>query len=215
MMNRQQLVSRSMTLCSLLVLAAGCAAGASESEVTETPSALNVAGAPAVEALTASAAAGGGGTPIGGSVEIKLDLNRWTDQMLGWIHSKSDSDHYHSMSDMWLFFEGNHCSQNVVGSMWTPDHGKFRDNIKKLGWFVNDEARSVLINKGRKGQRLVVKDDPSGGNSDDYADMTIKKNFNGAYCVGTFETNYEDATVKIVYHRKNGLDGKVSYVSNY
>jgi hypothetical protein len=165
-------------------------------------------------AVQADAAAPKGGG-LGGSIEIALDFNRWTDQMLGWIHKKADSDHYHSTSDTWLFFEGNHCSQNLAGSLWSKDHGTQRGSIKGRAWFVNDEARSVLVNKGKKGQLLKVADDSAGTTSDDYAHVLLKRNIPGAYCVGTFEASYEDSYVRVTYHRKNGLDGKISWVSNY
>lgn len=168
-----------------------------------------------IQAASVAASAAEKGAGPGGSVEVGIDFNKWTDQMLGWIHKKANSDHYYSMKDMWLFFEGNHCSQNLVGSVSIPKNRKVRGSIKDKTWFVNDEARSVLINKGRKGQKLWVADNSGGSKSDDWAEIKILKSFNGAYCIGTFESDYRDDYIKIVYHHHNGLDGKISWVANH
>ena len=130
-----------------------------------------------------------------------------------------DKDRYRSKSDQYMFYEGNFCSEEIVGSFY-PNAGRRKEavNVKKVSFFKNDEARSVAI-KGPvyRGEKLTVCDHPKKCSKDDYAVITFIRDLpkGWAYCVSTFERTYADPLVSVYYRRKNGLDGKVSRVRNY
>src|SRR5262245_21595485 len=130
-----------------------------------------------------------------------------------------DKDVYFSKEDPYLFFEGNGCTQQVVGSMWTSDMNVPGEptawNAKKVGWMKNDEARSLLIKANTKApQTLTVYDNPGGSQKDDWTRITILRDLPEPYCVGSFEVARRDQYVLIEWHRHNGLDGKISRVEN-
>jgi len=116
-----------------------------------------------------------------------------------------------------FFFEGNNCSQEVVGTM--PYHrgdGRTRHvNAKKVSWFENDEARSLLVKGLKKGAVIVLYDHPDAKTKDDFSVIEIKKDApKKGVCIGTFERSMraKDGAWELVYVRKNGLDGKVSHI---
>ena len=166
--------------------------------------------------FTTQAAPKGPG-PVTTNIEIKLDVNKWTGDMTKWLQSKSKGNHLHSIKDRFIFFEGNHCKQNIVGSMWTTNQGgaRFGGSIKSYSWFVNDEARSVLIKSAKKGEIIRLADAPDANTGDDRTHIRIKKGFKDAVCVTTFEVGWNNPHLEIVHRHKNGLDGRVSYVRNY
>ena len=87
-------------------------------------------------------------------------------------------------------------------------------NTKKVSWFDNDEARSVLVQNAKAGDVLRVYDNPDGKTNDDWATIRIKKDIK-YLVIGTFEQTFENELYQIVFKRKNGLDGKISHVRNY
>ncbi len=135
----------------------------------------------------------------------------------------SDKDKYKSKADTWLFFEGNHCAEQLVGSLHKAAYGHESVNAKKskFSWFENDEARSVLIQgPALIGEFLQVCDHPTDCKKDDSATILLKRGLGeGDYmCIGTFQQeNYEDSHVKIDFQDDSDgkLDGKVSRVINY
>jgi len=166
--------------------------------------------------FTTQAAPKGPG-PVTTNIEIKLDVNKWTGDMTKWLQSKSKGNHLHSIKDRFIFFEGNHCKQNIVGSMWTTNQGgaRFGGSIKSYSWFVNDEARSVLVQAPKAGDIIRLGDATNGNSKDDRTYIRMKKSFKGTFCIETFERSWSNAALEIVHSRVNGLDGKVSYVRNY
>ena len=80
----------------------------------------------------------------------------------------------------------------------------------------NDVARSVRVEKPTwMTVRLFVYDDPYGGTGDDWAWMTFHPNSVASpnMCIRSFETNQANPSYETRYNKRNGLDGKVSYVS--
>ena len=152
---------------------------------------------------------------VGGfCIDATVDVNKVLEQVTGFLDEKfRDSNKYHSRGDEYVFFEGNDCSQNLVGSLWTTDHGRASINVKQPSWWKNDEARSVLIQHAAAGEKLRVFDHPDGHQSDDWTEILIKRDIE-VYCVTTFEASYEDDYIKMYYKRHNGLDGKISRVEN-
>jgi len=130
-----------------------------------------------------------------------------------------DKDVYFSKADPYLFFEGNNCTQQLVGSMWTTDMNVPGEptawNVKTVSWFENDEARSVFIRQAKAGEVLRVYDSPGGSTGDDWAEITILRDLPEPYCIGSFELSRRiDDFVEIVWAKHNGLDGKISRVEN-
>ncbi len=107
------------------------------------------------------------------------------------------------------FMEANECGENQKGEC--EDKAGTRIDFKKTEGFTNDDARSVTLLNVRKGAIIRVYDNPEGKEDDDYAEIVVKKEVQ-SYCVKSFENTYEDDTVKVTFHKNNGLDGKVSRV---
>ena len=78
----------------------------------------------------------------------------------------------------------------------------------------NDTVRSMeLLGNFPKGFKVILHDSPDGRNSDDWTIVVVKRDLVRArVLVGTFENDFENQDVKVSYHRKNGLDGKVSRI---
>lgn len=103
-----------------------------------------------------------------------------------------------------IFYEGNGAKQDRVQAVSDLGGQSFRP-------VVNDEARSLRLENVRRNCVIFVYDDPRGRINDDWTAIRVKR-FARNYVVRSFERSYEDEFVKVEYHRKNGLDGKVSYV---
>ena len=73
----------------------------------------------------------------------------------------------------------------------------------------NDEARSLRLFDVPAGHVIRLYDDPRGDTEDDWVEIVAKRAL-ADKLIPTFEQSFEDTDVRVVYHRKNGLDGKVS-----
>lgn len=102
-----------------------------------------------------------------------------------------------------IFYEGNWGTQDIVQ---TVDDGSKNFKPNK-----NDEIRSLEIQVVKVGCKIIVYDNPSGKTNDDWCVITVKK-MTSSYIIGSFENTYEDDIVKVEFHKKNGLDGKVSRI---
>ncbi len=138
------------------------------------------------------------------------------------IFGSLDKDAYRSKDDEYIFFEGNNCTQNIVGSFWTKTgHNAANQNVKEeaVNWFKNDEARSVLIRKSYEGEILRVWDEPNWENRAraPRTHITFEKNITKPFCIGTFEVNYVDSElgITILKIRNGQIDGKISRVMNH
>jgi len=159
----------------------------------------------------------GASASLGLNLNANVDLNEMADQIVSAINSL-DSDKYRDKSDTWLFFEGNGATQEIVGSLprydAKYDDSRFDINAKDVSWFDNDEARSVLVQNAKAGDTLRVYDSPKASTSDDWTEISIKRDLS-YMVIATFEQSYENDLYKISFHRHNGLDGKVSRARNY
>ena len=75
--------------------------------------------------------------------------------------------------------------------------------------FANDEARSLLVNSLGPGTVIRLFDHPAGDTSDDWVEILVKREVRG-YCVGTFETSFEDDDISLRFSSADGLDGEIS-----
>lgn len=73
----------------------------------------------------------------------------------------------------------------------------------------NDEARSLTLLDVPAGLQLKLFDNPDGEEQDDWVEIRSKAAI-VSETVDTLERSAETAGLSIVYHRNNGLDGKVS-----
>jgi hypothetical protein len=107
--------------------------------------------------------------------------------------------------------EGNNGTQECDFVKFDWDAGADRDNDLTKYHNKNDEARSARLRYVQPGTLIRVYDAPDGNSKDDWTEVHIKR-AGWNVIVPTFEKSYEDEDVKVVYHRHNGLDGKVSRI---
>jgi len=160
---------------------------------------------------------------LDGAVTINIDLdgNQLIDDVASWLSSAygliGDKDKTCWDGDDLLFYEGNYCTQNTVGSIptrkWTGDYNE-GFNLKRLDCFDNDEARSVIILPTFEGQDFIVCDHPTDCTKDDWTYVYVYK-MPGAKTgikIETFEETGQNEYVHMIYSKKNGLDGKISRI---
>jgi Metallo-peptidase family M12 len=103
--------------------------------------------------------------------------------------------------------EGNDASQNLVCTLQAAQSASVR--FPGHPQCDNDEARSMRMHNIRAGSVLTLFDSPDGSRSDDWLEVTALRNVT-AKIIPTFERSFTDADVRVMYRRKDGLDGKVS-----
>lgn len=106
-----------------------------------------------------------------------------------------------------LLFEGNSCTQDVVGR--TDDSIPQIINFQSTADFKNDETRSLLLVNIAPGIVIRLFDNPDGEQEDDWVQIVMKKQ-TPDYCLASYEQSFEDDYVEVRYFEHNGLDGKVS-----
>lgn len=111
-------------------------------------------------------------------------------------------------------YEGNSGTQDVVCPVGINQNKSLRFGDPWLDGndfpCNNDEARSVLIHDAPAGKVFRVYDDPNRRfEEDDWTEIVVKRPVSRKY-VDTFERSYEDDDVRVIFHRDNGLDGKIS-----
>ncbi len=86
-------------------------------------------------------------------------------------------------------------------------------NFKKTRGFRNDEARMMTLINIRANTLITVFDNSPPSFGDDWTTIYVKKAIDSSrmITVKSFERSYQTEYVNVTYHRKNGLDGKVSY----
>ena len=116
-------------------------------------------------------------------------------------------------------FAENNCKG--PGAFRYPAGRAFRESCKSdraVCRGKNDQARSMKVTGSTRPAEVRVYDSPGGGSTDDYSAIQFRK-YKPDYrdlCVATFErSGLLSEQGQIIYKRKNGLDGKVSYVIIY
>ena len=69
-----------------------------------------------------------------------------------------------------------------------------------------------MIRNVTRSLSIFVYDDPAGSEGDDWGTVQFRNPPRGDVCIPSFERRAESSTYTQAYARKNGLDGKVSYV---
>lgn len=117
----------------------------------------------------------------------------------------------------YTFYEGNNATQDNLGSLNTIPGVNY--DLKKSGAPIeNDEIRSMVLGKGvQAGAALAVYDSPEASMDDDWCVIQVKQNITDAhgYVIGSFEKDQSNDRIYQNYHKDNGLDGKISYLSIY
>jgi len=92
---------------------------------------------------------------------------------------------------------------------------KMTINFKKNKKCKNDKAKSaVLYGYFPRGWRIAFFDSSKGSKArDDWFEIKFLRDMkNVRYVIGTFEHSFKDMYIEAKYHKKNGLDGKVSRI---
>jgi hypothetical protein len=86
--------------------------------------------------------------------------------------------------------------------------------IRTGGGAWNDVATGAYFSGALSGYYFEIYDSPSASKDDDWCMVYFNKDIpaDKAYYLRTFEENYFDEYVHVIYHIKDGLDGKVSYI---
>ena len=86
-------------------------------------------------------------------------------------------------------------------------------NFKKTRGFRNDEARMLTLINIRANTLITVFDSSPPSFGDDWTTIYVRKALDSSHMitVNNFERSYKTEFVQVTYHRKNGLNGKVSY----
>ena len=110
-------------------------------------------------------------------------------------------------------YEGNSGTQDVVCPLFLNRNKSLRFSDPWTGTDFpcnNDEARSILLHDVPAGKVLRFYDDGGRGyQEDDWTEIVVKRPVARKY-VDTFEQSFEDDDVRVVFHRDDGLDGKIS-----
>ncbi|MGV3520505.1 M12 family metallo-peptidase [Luteitalea sp.] len=104
------------------------------------------------------------------------------------------------------FYEGSRGSQNKLCEITAEDQTV---RFKSSADCDNDEARSAILTLLRAGTVLQVFDNSDCRSSDDWTSVTAKRDL-FRLTIDTFEKSMENLDVRVEYHKKNGLNGKVS-----
>jgi hypothetical protein len=112
------------------------------------------------------------------------------------------------------FYEKNHTDKTGDTACVVPAGQELDFSLPARGC-EKDEARSLELRGVAKGTRLSVYDSTGGNTSDDYTFVDVKRDIgiNESVKLGSFETNFESADIKVTHVRNNGLDGKISRIS--
>lgn len=107
-------------------------------------------------------------------------------------------------------YEGNNNTQDLVCSEPVlRDHSR---NFNDSEQCVNDEARSIALFKIPAGRVIRLFDHPNGKTDDDWWELQAKREISEVR-ISTLHMTFENDYMRVVYHRSNGLDGKVSRIT--
>jgi hypothetical protein len=112
-----------------------------------------------------------------------------------------------------LFYKNNQCPSEIgefCGAVPTSQSGNW--SLKASGSPVeNDEARSCTLMDVVAGTVITLYDNPDGKTDDDWTEIKAHQNIL-SICISSFEVDTNSTQYSVTYHKKNGLDGKVSYI---
>jgi hypothetical protein len=107
-----------------------------------------------------------------------------------------------------IFFDETGGKGSPAG-VWTQDINPTIVYFKDDPGFRNDAAKSLVIVDMPQGTTIEVYDDPEGSRGDDWTEINAREPIR-QYIVRSFEEDVDSDSIAVVYHRRNGLNGKVS-----
>ena len=114
-------------------------------------------------------------------------------------------------SNTWIkFFDKNNCKGNAIVTVY--GNIEFKRTLIGTPYRLNDAIRSIQLENTLPGTKIVLYDNSEANTNDDYIEVFVKKKIAKGKII-TLEKSFENANLKVVYHKNNGLNGKVSYVS--
>ncbi|GAB4151906.1 MAG: hypothetical protein Fur0046_31380 [Cyanobacteria bacterium J069] len=110
------------------------------------------------------------------------------------------------------WFEGNDGTQDVIrrDSFIGSKPYSIASDLKKVRG-QNDEIRSAVLEYIPVNTRITVYDSPDGKTNDDWATLVVK-DYKRRIVIRHFEESQETTDYSLQYHRKNGLNGKISRI---
>ncbi len=104
------------------------------------------------------------------------------------------------------FYASQNADDDLVCSLRVPRERtvNFTDH-----YCDNDAVRSLVLRELEAGRTIRLYDDSSGSTNDDWVEINVKADIDVLTLV-TLEDSFENPLVEVIYHRDNGLDGKVS-----
>ncbi|MCB1037103.1 MAG: phospholipase D family protein, partial [Acidobacteria bacterium] len=107
-------------------------------------------------------------------------------------------------------YEGNGATQDLVCPIAAIRGASKAVRFADTRFCDNDETRSLLLHDVFAGQVFRFYDDSRQGfQDDDWTEILVKRNV-ARKIIPTYEASFEDADVRVIYHRDDNLDGKVS-----
>ena len=106
-------------------------------------------------------------------------------------------------------FEGRNAGQDRVCELRLSNGRHTSVNFKKHSRCDNDEAKSAVLRNMPRGRVIRLYDSPSAKTNDDWVEIRTNRPIQRAV-VPSFESSFRNADLTVVYHRDNGLNGKVS-----
>ena len=119
-----------------------------------------------------------------------------------------------SRYDQFIFYEGKRCSLKIVGSFPNGRNSTKTINARDEKWFKDDQASSLLILTGVKGDVLHLYSNPD-GEGGSHTQIRVLQDFGRAFCVPTLEQNAANEILEVSYDGNGLLDGEVSYLRNH
>lgn len=112
------------------------------------------------------------------------------------------------------FFENKSQGGSREGTL--PDDHKVEINLKKHNGWKNDEIKSFKLRWVTPGTRILLFDDPKGSEKDDWVEITVNS-WQKELDMKHLEINipWNNSKMSMKYHKKNGLNGKVSHIKIY
>jgi phosphatidylserine/phosphatidylglycerophosphate/cardiolipin synthase-like enzyme len=140
-----------------------------------------------------------------------LDDASVTSQLQGTVF---EPDWSRAITQYLELYEGNNATQDVVCPIAVHQNKTLRFYEPPLDGTDyrcdNDEARSILLHDIPAGRVFRFYDDPDRRyQDDDWTEIVVKRPVSRKY-LSTFEQSFEDDDIRVMYHRNNGLDGKIS-----
>lgn len=108
-----------------------------------------------------------------------------------------------------IFFTEKNCGGKAIMAFRDTAHHTYQ---KGDAHFRNDAVSSMRLLGVQAGTVIKIYDHPKGSEDDDWTEIKVRKDIS-SYDIGSFELSRLDEYVEMIFHRHNGLDGKVSYIS--